>query len=75
VASNVDLLGGEGRQMLEIHANIKVWCGGQWSAYSIDVNDTTFTNPDVCESNNNREYHVDVFDDADDFCDRGVMPF
>jgi hypothetical protein len=69
VASNVDLLGGEGRQLLEIHAHFNVWCGGQWSAYTVHVMDTSFLNNDVCESNDNREYDIDLFDSDNRYCD------
>jgi len=69
VGSNVDLLGGEGRKLLEIHAHFNAWCGGQWSAYTVHVKDTSFLNNDVCESNVDREYDVDLYDSADEYCD------
>src|SRR5678815_269291 len=41
VGTNVDLLGGEGRKLLEIHAHFFVWCGGQWSVDTVHVQDTS----------------------------------
>jgi hypothetical protein len=69
VGTNVDLLGGEGRQLLEIHAHFNVWCGGQWSLYTVHVMDTSFLNTDVCESNNDREYDIDLNDSNNTYCD------
>ena len=69
VATNVDLLGGEGRQLLEIHAHFNAWCGGQWSVYTVHVLDTNFLNTDICESNDNREYDIDLFDSDNRYCD------
>lgn len=69
VGTNVDLLGGEGRQLLEIHAHFNVWCGGQWSAYTVHVKDTSFLNNAICESNTDREYDVDLNDSNDTYCD------
>lgn len=74
VGSNVDLLGGEGRQLLEIHAHFNAWCGGQWSTYTVHVMDTNFDNTDVCESNNNREYDIDLNDSNDNYCDLVAGP-
>jgi hypothetical protein len=69
VESNVDLLGGEGRTLLEIHAHFNVWCGGQWSAYTVHVMDNDFLNNDVCESNDDRDYEIDLFDSDNRYCD------
>lgn len=74
VGTNVDLLGGEGRQLLEIHAHFNVWCGGQWSAYTVHVMDNDFLNNDICESNDDREYDIDLYDSANTYCDLVAGP-
>jgi hypothetical protein len=69
VGKKVDMLGGEGRQLLEIRAHINAWCGGQWSAYTFHVTDTSFLTTDVCESNDDRDYEIDLNDSNNTYCD------
>ena len=67
VATNKDLAGGEGNEMLAMKLHFEAWCGGKWSVGFVSAEDTDFDITSACVSNSGRVYRIDL--PSSDVCD------
>lgn len=60
VASNQNLIGGEGNKLTGLKLHFQAKCGGKWSKTFVSVTDTQFDDTSNCQSNSNRSYRLDL---------------
>ena len=59
VASNQNLAGGEGNQLVSMKLHFQAYCGGKWSQTYV-ATDSSFDSTASCQSNSGRQYRFDL---------------